>query len=63
MLHISVDHNDECFTYLMTIMISVGDMGNGGPQANSVFYEANGYSSYRDERWRVGKPMANRIQI
>ena len=40
-----------------------GDMGNGGPQANSVLWLPDGYSSYRDERWRVRKLLMSTFQI
>ena len=51
------------FSVVAKALDIIGDMGNGGPQANSVFYEANGYSSYRDERWRVGKLLVSTFQI
>ena len=40
-----------------------GDMGNGGPQANSVLWLPDGYSSYRDERWCVRKLLMSTFQI
>ena len=38
-------------------------MGNGGPQVNSVLWLPDGYSSYRDERWRVWKLLMSTFQI
>ena len=38
-------------------------MGNGGPQANSVLWLPDGYSSYRDERWCVRKLLMSTFQI
>ena len=42
---------------------SPGDMRNGAPQANNVLWVLDGYSSYRDKRWRVGKPVTGTFQI
>ena len=42
---------------------SMGDMGNGGPQVNSVLWLPDGYSSYGDERWRVRKLLMSTFQI